>query len=178
MPEAWGALAERGVDWEVTTATTLLQAGADIVVLRHPRHAWRPVREAIDELTRERERWPSAASQIYKLLPKTNCQECGLPTCLAFAMKLAQKGTELDKCPYVPEEAKAALDAASAPPIRLVTVGAGDRAFAVGNETVMFRHEKTFVHQPGLVLRVRSDAADIADSGGPLRPPTTSTAWA
>ena len=63
-------------------------------------------------------------------------------------MKLAQKGTELDKCPYVSEEAKTSLAAASAPPIKLITVGAGDRAFGVGNETVMFRHEKTFVHQP------------------------------
>ena len=62
---------------------------------------------------------------IYKLLPKTNCKECGFPTCLAFAMKLAQKGTELSKCPYVSEASKAALDAASAPPIRLVTVGTG-----------------------------------------------------
>ena len=101
--------------------------------------------------------------QIYKLLPQTNCKECGFPTCLAFAMKLAQKGTELDKCPYVSDEAKTALDAASAPPIKLVTIGAGERAFEVGNETVMFRHEKTFVHQPGLVVRVKSDAADLAE---------------
>jgi acetyl-CoA decarbonylase/synthase complex subunit gamma len=101
--------------------------------------------------------------QIYKLLPQTNCKECGFPTCLAFAMKLAQKGTELDKCPYVSDEARTALDAASAPPIKLVTIGAGDRAFGVGNETVMYRHEKTFVHQPGLVVRVRSDAADLSD---------------
>ena len=75
--------------------------------------------------------------QIYKLLPQTNCKECGFPTCLAFAMKLAQKGTELDKCPYVSEEAKTALDAASAPPIKLVTVGVGDRAFGVGNESAI-----------------------------------------
>jgi acetyl-CoA decarbonylase/synthase complex subunit gamma len=81
-------------------------------------------------------------------------------------MKLAQKGTELDKCPYVSEEAKTALDAASAPPIKLITIGAGDRAFGVGNETVMFRHEKTFVHQPGLVVRVKSDAADLAEVAG------------
>jgi acetyl-CoA decarbonylase/synthase complex subunit gamma len=101
--------------------------------------------------------------QIYKLLPQTNCKECGFPTCLAFAMKLAQKGTELDKCPYVSDEARTALDAASAPPIKLVTIGAGDRAFGVGNETVMYRHEKTFVHQPGIVARVKSDAADLAD---------------
>ena len=72
--------------------------------------------------------------QIYKMLPQTNCKECGFPTCLAFAMKLAQKGTELSNCPYVSEETKEALDAAAAPPIRLVTVGGGEHAFAVGNE--------------------------------------------
>ena len=104
--------------------------------------------------------------QIYKLLPQTNCKECGFPTCLAFAMKLAQKGTELDKCPYVSDEAKTALDAASAPPIKLVTIGAGERAFEVGNETVMFRHEKTFVHQPGLVVRVKSDDRRPRRGGG------------
>jgi acetyl-CoA decarbonylase/synthase complex subunit gamma len=101
--------------------------------------------------------------QIYKLLPQTNCKECGFPTCLAFAMKLAQKGTELAKCPYVTDETRAALDAAAAPPIRLVTVGSGERAFAVGNETVMFRHEKTFVHETALVVRVRDDDPDLAE---------------
>jgi len=101
--------------------------------------------------------------QIYKLLPKTNCKECGFPTCLAFAMKLAQKGTELDKCPTVSDEAKTELDAASAPPIKLVTIGAGERAFEIGNEVVLFRHEKTFYHQPGLVVRVKSDDARLAD---------------
>ncbi len=100
---------------------------------------------------------------IYKLLPKTNCKECGFPTCLAFAMKLAQKGTELNKCPYVSEESKAALDAASAPPIRLVTVGVGDRKIEVGNEVVLFRHEKTFYHQPGLVIRLKDNDPQLAE---------------
>ena len=100
---------------------------------------------------------------IYKLLPKTNCKECGFPTCLAFAMKLAQKGTELDKCPYVSDEAKTALDAAAAPPIKLVAIGTGERAFEVGNEVVLFRHEKTFYHQPGLVVRVKSDDPRLAE---------------
>ncbi len=95
--------------------------------------------------------------EIYKLLPKTNCKDCGFPTCLAFAMKLAQKQAELAACPHVSEEAKAALEASAAPPIRLVTVGTGDKKIEVGNETVMFRHEKTFFHQPGLVLRVKDD---------------------
>ena len=103
---------------------------------------------------------------IYKLLPKTNCKECGFPTCLAFAMKLAQKGTELDKCPYVSDEAKTALDAAAAPPIKLVAIGAGERAFEIGNEVVLFRHEKTFYHQPGLVVRVKSDDPQLAETAG------------
>jgi len=93
--------------------------------------------------------------EIYKLLPKTNCKECGFPTCLAFAMKLSQKGVELSACPYVSDEAKEKLAASAAPPIRLVTVGSDDKKIAVGNETVLFRHDKTFFNQPGLVVRVK-----------------------
>jgi acetyl-CoA decarbonylase/synthase complex subunit gamma len=92
--------------------------------------------------------------QIYKLLPRTNCKECGFPTCLAFAMKLAAKQAELSACPYVSEEAKAQLAAAAAPPIRLVTISGDGREVSVGNETVLFRHEKTFYHPPGLMVRV------------------------
>jgi acetyl-CoA decarbonylase/synthase complex subunit gamma len=98
--------------------------------------------------------------QIYKLLPKTNCKDCGYPTCLAFAMKLAAKQASLDDCPHVSDEARESLAAASAPPIRLVKIGRGDGEFEVGNETVMFRHEKTFFHQPGLALRIK-DTEDV-----------------
>lgn len=52
---------------------------------------------------------------IYKQLPKLNCKECGFPTCLAFAMKLATKGVDISACPKVSDEVKAALEAASAP---------------------------------------------------------------
>ena len=82
--------------------------------------------------------------QIYKFLPKTNCKECGFPTCLAFAMKLAAGKVELTLCPYISEEAREKLSEAAAPPIRPVTIGVGDRALKVGGETVMFRHEKRF----------------------------------
>ncbi len=107
--------------------------------------------------------------QIYKLLPggerprnpKANCKECGLPTCLAFAMKLAAKQAELASCPHVSDESKEQLSAASAPPIRLVKVSSNGHELAVGNETVMFRHEKTFFHRPGLFVRVKdSDGVD------------------
>jgi len=97
--------------------------------------------------------------QIYKLLPQTNCKECGFPTCLAFAMKLAAKQVELDACPYVEDEAKAQLAESAAPPVRLVTLKADGNEVKAGNEVVLFRHEKTFYHKPGLFIRVRDDEA-------------------
>ena len=93
---------------------------------------------------------PLTGLQIFKLLPNTNCKKCGYPTCLTFAMKLAAGKETLEKCPDASPEAKAALGAASAPPIRGVTIGRGARAITVGEETVFFRHEKTFVRHPGL----------------------------
>ncbi len=95
--------------------------------------------------------------QIFKLLPKTNCGECDVPTCLAFAMNMASGKAELDSCPYVSDEAKEQLAEASAPPIRPVAIGAGERAFKTGGETVMFRHEKTFYNPTGLAALVPSD---------------------
>ena len=99
--------------------------------------------------------------EIYKLLPQTNCKDCGYPTCLAFAMKLAAKQAELKDCPHVSEEAAAKLEAASAPPIRLIEIQGSDGKLAVGNETVLYRHEKTFYHKPGLFLHL----ADTLDAG-------------
>jgi len=98
--------------------------------------------------------------QIFKLLPKTNCKKCGHPTCLAFAMKLAQRAATIDDCPDISEEAKSVLGAASAPPIRPITMGAGDKAVKIGEETVLFRHEKKFVHPTVLALEVKDTDAD------------------
>jgi len=106
--------------------------------------------------------------EIFKKLPKTNCGECGVPTCLAFAMKLAAGQAELSACPYVSEEAKAALEEASAPPIRPLTVGVGDRALKIGGETVMFRHEKRFVSPTGIAVLV-SDKMSDAEVDGRLK---------
>ncbi|WP_419657938.1 CdhE: CO dehydrogenase/acetyl-CoA synthase complex, gamma subunit [Desulfosarcina variabilis str. Montpellier] len=101
--------------------------------------------------------------QIFKLLPKTNCKECGVPTCLAFAMNLASGKAELDSCPYVSDEARAQLSEASAPPIRPFTIGKGVRKAGTGGETVQYRHEKTFYSPTLLAAQVGSDiaAADL-----------------
>ena len=97
---------------------------------------------------------PLTGIEIFKLLPKTNCKECGVPTCLAFAMNLAAGKAELSACPYLSEEAKAKLMEASAPPILPVTIGVGDRALKVGSETVMFRHERRFENPPGFAILI------------------------
>ena len=94
--------------------------------------------------------------EIYKILPKTNCKDCGFPTCMAFALKLAAKQVELSACPHVSDEAKAKLAASSEPPVRLITLQSGETKLEVGNEVVLYRHEKTFYNKPGVFFRVQS----------------------
>lgn len=100
---------------------------------------------------------PIKGTDVVKKLPdggKKNCKECGFPTCFAFAMKLASAGTTVDKCPYLSPEVKAELEDALAPPIRLVTIGCGENSLQIGNEEVIYRHEKTFIHKPGIALLI------------------------
>jgi len=98
--------------------------------------------------------------EIFKLLPKTNCKKCGYPTCLAFAMKLAQRQASLDQCPDVSEEAKKKLGEASAPPIRSITLGSGGSAVKMGEETVLFRHDKKFVNPCALAVEIKDTLSE------------------
>ena len=91
---------------------------------------------------------------VYKLLPKKNCKECGLPTCLAFAMSLAASKTSLDKCPHVSEQAKETLGGASAPPIKMVKIGIKGFERELGDEVVLFRHDKAFYHPTCVVVEI------------------------
>jgi acetyl-CoA decarbonylase/synthase complex subunit gamma len=88
--------------------------------------------------------------QIQKLLPKTNCKECGSNTCLAFAMKLASRKAEISECP---DEAKRVLGEAYEPPVRGVKLGP-DGSLKLGEETVLYRHERTFVNQTALAVNI------------------------
>lgn len=102
--------------------------------------------------------------EIFKLLPKTNCKKCGHPTCLAFAMKLAQRQATLDLCPDVSEEAKKVLGEASAPPVRPITFGAGDIAVKMGEETVLFRHDKKFVNPCAIAVEIKDTMSEEESS--------------
>ena len=97
--------------------------------------------------------------QIQKLLPGTNCKECGASTCMAFAMKLASKKASLDECPYASDEAKQALGAASEPPVKGIKIG----NTKIGEETVFYRHEKTFVNQPVIAVNINDDSPYALD---------------
>jgi acetyl-CoA decarbonylase/synthase complex subunit gamma len=114
---------------------------------------------------------PLTALEIYKYLPKTNCKDCKFPTCLAFSMALAQKKTSLSDCPHVSEDGKAALEGASAPPIRLESIGTGGRRVEIGGETVLFRHELTFFHPTAIAVEVSDslDEAALARAGEEIR---------
>ena len=96
---------------------------------------------------------------IFKLLPKGNCKKCGMPTCLAFAMQLAQKRAKLEDCPEISEESKQKLAAAAAPPMRKIVFGAKDAQVQVGQETVLFRHEEKFYSPTVLAVTVSDKLA-------------------
>jgi acetyl-CoA decarbonylase/synthase complex subunit gamma len=100
--------------------------------------------------------------EIYKHLPKTNCKDCGFPTCLAFAMKMAAKQVALDKCPHVTAAGKAALESASRPPIQLVIIGADSSEIKIGNESQLYRHEEKFYRPAAVAVRVSDKLDDDA----------------
>ena len=96
---------------------------------------------------------------IFKLSPKTNCKECGNPTCMAFCMKVASGAVSLDKCPHFSAEALATLNSATAPLMKTISVG----DHKLGGETVLFRHEKTLVNKNLFAVCLCTDCADKAD---------------
>ena len=94
---------------------------------------------------------------IFKLTPKTNCKECGSPTCMAFSMKVAQGAVDISTCPHMSAEALATLSEATAPPMKSIKVGTGDAEYTLGGETVLARHEKTFVSKTRFAVKLSPD---------------------
>ncbi len=93
---------------------------------------------------------------VFKLLPKTNCGDCRIPTCLGFAMQVASGKASYTLCPHLSQEAKDRLAAASEPPVRRVNLGSAGTGVVTGGETVLFRHEKRFVNQPPVFVDIPS----------------------
>ena len=100
--------------------------------------------------------------QIFKMTPKKNCKECGCPTCMAFSLKVAQGAMDISQCPHMSEDALAQLSEATAPPMKTVKIGAGENEFSLGGETVLFRHEKTYVSKTRYAVSLCSCMDDAA----------------
>ena len=101
------------------------------------------------------------AIEFFKLLPKTNCKDCGQPTCLAFAMQLANQKAKIEDCPHIEQSSKDTLNESAAPPVRTVSFG-GKNKIDMGGETVLYRHERRFVNPIAYALTV-SDTSDVKE---------------
>jgi acetyl-CoA decarbonylase/synthase complex subunit gamma len=102
--------------------------------------------------------------EIYKLLPGTNCKECGETNCMAFAARLVNRETTLQECPPLLEpKNKAAFDklwALLKPAVRSVVVGTGDRKVTLGGEYVLYRHDFTYFNPTAIAIDVSDEMPD------------------
>ncbi len=103
--------------------------------------------------------------QIFKYLPggkkeeNANCKKCNQPTCMAFALKLAKQQLELDDCPYVPDELRDTFLSSIKKQQNEIIFGINN--VKIGGETVMFRHEKTFVNKTVVAIELDADGDDF-----------------
>jgi len=97
---------------------------------------------------------------IFKLTPRKNCKDCGFPTCLAFSMKVASGVAEIGKCPHMSPESLEKLTEGTAPIMKTVTIGKGETEYKLGGETVLFRHDKTFVNRNRFALLLSDSMTD------------------
>ena len=102
--------------------------------------------------------------QIFKYLPGAkketcaNCKKCGFPTCMAFALKLAKKQTEIDNCPHVSQELKNIfLESAK---IQQHEIKLSDKLIT-GGETVLYRHDKTFINKTVIAVELKCNDKDF-----------------
>jgi acetyl-CoA decarbonylase/synthase complex subunit gamma len=98
---------------------------------------------------------------VYKLLPKTNCKECGQENCMAFATKIVNREVNIDQCPPLlkkeNEKAYKALKEMLKPAVKEVVVGVGDKAVKIGGKLVMYRHEFTYFNPTAIAIDVTDE---------------------
>jgi len=98
---------------------------------------------------------------VYKLLPRTNCKECGEDNCMAFATKVVNREVPIEKCPPLLkkefEKAYKQLKEMLKPAIKEVVVGTGDRAVKIGGKLVMYRHELTYFNPTAIAIDVTDE---------------------
>jgi len=101
---------------------------------------------------------------VYRLLPRTNCKECGEKNCMAFATKLVSRDIVLEMCPPLLgkeyEEAYRALWKLLKPPVKEIIIGKGDSAVKIGGQYVMHRYELTYFNPTAIAIDVTDELPD------------------
>ena len=101
---------------------------------------------------------------VYKLLPRTNCKVCGEENCIAFAAKLVNRETTIEKCPpLLTRENQAAykqLKELLKPAIKEIVIGAGDKAVRTGGKIVMYRHEFMYPNPTAIAIDVTDEMSE------------------
>ena len=101
---------------------------------------------------------------VYMLLPKTNCKECGEDNCMAFATKVVNREVSIDQCPPLLTKANEKnynkLKEMLKPAVKEVTVGVDDSAVKVGGKLVMYRHEFTYFNPTAIAIDVTDEMSD------------------
>ncbi|HMK54755.1 MAG TPA: acetyl-CoA decarbonylase/synthase complex subunit gamma [Methanobacteriaceae archaeon] len=100
------------------------------------------------------------AMEIYRLLPKTNCEKCGEASCMAFATKLSDKETDLELCTQLAANEMDELEALLAPSVREITIGTGNKTVTIGGDEVLYRYELTYYNPTALVIDVADNLDD------------------
>ena len=107
--------------------------------------------------------------EIYALLDKSNCKECGYDTCMAFATDILERKVRVQDCTHIMGDSKQAknrdkLIKVITPPQKPVTIGVGDRAATIGGEEVLMRHQLTYYNQTAIFIEIADDDADIEET--------------
>jgi acetyl-CoA decarbonylase/synthase complex subunit gamma len=103
---------------------------------------------------------------VYKLLPRTNCGECGVTNCMAFATRVVNGEAVVDSCPPVLTsryaDALNQLNELLAPPVKAVVFGTGNRAATIGGKHVLQRHEFTYQYPAPIAIDISDDMDQAA----------------
>ena len=104
--------------------------------------------------------------EIYALLDKSNCQDCGRDTCMAFATDLLERKVTVQECTHLMQDPKQAkkrgkLIVLVTPPQKSVEIGVGDRKCIIGGEEILNRHQLTYYNETAVFMEIADDDPDL-----------------
>ncbi|MFW9771578.1 MAG: acetyl-CoA decarbonylase/synthase complex subunit gamma [Candidatus Thorarchaeota archaeon] len=105
---------------------------------------------------------------VYALLDKSNCKDCGYDTCMAFATDLLERKIKVQDCTHLMQDPKQAKNREKliklvTPPQKSVSIGVGKRECVIGGEEVLMRHQLTYYNPTALFIEIADDNPDLSE---------------